>query len=116
MRTMNKFCLVSDTLFGYLIYFIFSEDSLFVNFICWCLVSIRRSGRLSNRERPKGDNQEYETIDLNIDGDSEDEQGISETTIVYNVYELVYVCKLLTIVGQLNMMHVHLLNICLIHV
>ncbi|PWA34284.1 hypothetical protein CTI12_AA620580 [Artemisia annua] len=39
------------------------------------ILFVRRSGRLSNRERPKGDNEEYETIDLTIDGDSEDERA-----------------------------------------
>ena len=47
---------------------------------------------LLDRHRPKGDNEEYVTINLTIDGDSEDEQGISETA---TVYELVYVCNLL---------------------
>ena len=55
---------------------------MFVNFSCWCFVSVRRSGRLSNRQRPTRDNGDYETIDLTLDGDSEDDQGISETTIV----------------------------------
>ncbi|PWA43633.1 pentatricopeptide repeat (PPR) superfamily protein [Artemisia annua] len=36
---------------------------------------LRQSGRLSNHRRPKRDNEEYETIDLSLDGDSEDEQG-----------------------------------------
>jgi hypothetical protein len=40
------------------------------------LVSLRRSGRLSNVRRPNKDNEEYELIDLTIDGDCEDEQGI----------------------------------------
>ena len=37
-------------------------------------------------------NEMYEMIYLTIDGDSEDEQGISETT---TVYELVCVCNIL---------------------
>ncbi|PWA36793.1 hypothetical protein CTI12_AA594890 [Artemisia annua] len=40
------------------------------------ILFVRRSGRLSNRQRPKRDNEHYETIDLTIDGDSEDEQGV----------------------------------------
>ena len=66
-------------------------------------MSVRRSGRLSSQRLPIRDNAHYETIDLTIDGDSEEEQGISETTFVYNVYKL-------------NMMHVHQLHICLKYV
>ncbi|PWA54482.1 WD40 repeat-containing protein [Artemisia annua] len=58
---------------------------LFVNFISGCsIVSVRRSGRLSNRHRPKVDNEKYETIDLTIDADNEDEQA--ETDVVGKVY------------------------------
>ncbi|PWA78323.1 hypothetical protein CTI12_AA217630 [Artemisia annua] len=39
------------------------------------ILFVRRSGRLSNRQRPKRDNEHYETIDLTLDEDSEDEQG-----------------------------------------
>ena len=43
---------------------------------CWFFGPVRRSGRLSNIRRPKKDNEEYETIDLTLDGDSEEDKGI----------------------------------------
>ncbi|PWA72323.1 ulp1 protease family, C-terminal catalytic domain-containing protein [Artemisia annua] len=38
------------------------------------ILFVRRSGRLSNRQRPNRDNEHYETIDLTLDEDSQDEQ------------------------------------------
>ncbi|PWA66146.1 RNA-directed DNA polymerase, eukaryota [Artemisia annua] len=47
----------------------------FLEFYREKFVAVRRSGRLSNIRRPRRDNEEYETIDLTLDGDSEEEQG-----------------------------------------
>ena len=75
---------------------------LLILVVCF-FVSVRRSGRLSSQRPRIRDNVHYETIDLTIDGDSEEEQGISETKFVFNVYKL-------------NMMHVDQLHICLKYV
>ena len=81
-------------------YSVKKEWFLILSIHCWFLVSVRRSGRLSNIRRPNRDNEEYETIDLTFDGDSENEQGIVYSFLeiicfyLFTCYVLKWLCKL----------------------